>query len=387
LMPRGLIDRAGPDTFDAVAAHELAHVARHDYAWHVVQLVAEGLLFHHPAAWWLASAIDREREARCDELAGTVVEPVVLARTLAALERTLPGRRPTSSRRRPLRDRITALLPGEPWPSEALRSARRSLTSVGVLATGALLGAVAWYTAGGLTPTVQAMSLTSMAAIGLGLLVGVRHAFEPDHLMAVATLMTREQGSASAVRMGASWGIGHTASLLVMGTTLVVIERTMPAGIEVLLELGVATMIVGMGLRSLGDARRSGRGGPVQWHTHGVVGHTHATAADHVHVGPVTLARRPLAVGIVHGLAGSGALTALAASGLPTVPEQVLFVLVFGLGSTVAMAAVAGTAGWPMAHLVRSPRAMTVLSGATGVFAVAFGMAWGYPLFLTLLAR
>ena len=94
----------------------------------------------------------------------------------------------------------------------------------------------------------------------------------------------------------------------------------------------------------------------------------------------MSIARRPLIVGVVHGLSGTGALTALAVTSLPTVSAQVGFLLVFGLGSTLGMAAVAGIGGWHIARLVRTPIAMATLSVTTGVAAVVFGVFWAYPL-------
>lgn len=97
-------------------------------------------------------------------------------------------------------------------------------------------------------------------------------------------------------------------------------------------------------------------------------------AERHVHVGPFVLARRPLVVGIVHGLAGSGALTALAVANLPTAVTQVAFIVMFALGSTVAMAGFSGFAGWPLARLARAPRSMAALSMASGLISIALGV-------------
>lgn len=226
-----------------------------------------------------------------------------------------------------------------------------------------------------------------LAAAGLGLLVGLRHAFEPDHLMAVATLVSRERSVGAAARLGASWGVGHSVSLLTAGSLLAVLRVAMPIGLTSLLEAGVAVMVTGMGIRALRESWRMASGGPSQWHAHGGSRHIHATNGEHVHIGTWTLARRPLLVGIVHGLAGSGALTALALASLPTLPAQVGFIFVFGVGSAAGMAAVAGAAGWPVARLARTRLAMASLSAATGTAAVAFGVAWGMPLLRNLVQR
>src|SRR5438046_1425739 len=174
----------------------------------------------------------------------------------------------------------------------------------------------------------------------LGTLLGMRHALEPDHLTAVSTLMTSSAGDRSRVRaamLGASWGIGHTLSLVAVGAVLVVLRTEMPAYVADLFELLVAVMLVTLGVRAIVLAVRQGPLGPAHIHHHGRVVHTHAGAAPHVHVGDWTLARRPLIVGAIHGLAGSGALTALVLATLTSTAARVTYMTLFGFGSTLGM--------------------------------------------------
>lgn len=385
LLPRGLADRVSRTELDAICAHELAHVARRDYAWRLVQLGAAALLFHHPAAGWLSRLVDREREAACDELAATLVDPLVMAGALSSLERNRAGARRQTTTDRPLLDRVSLLVrqaDGSPDPG-AGRSGRAAVVITIAAASGA---ALAWLGAPLVVPAAMTMSATLSLAVGLGLLVGIRHAFEPDHLVAVATMVATERGAGEAMRLGASWGVGHTVSLFALATALSLARRTMPIELGLILELGVAGMIIAIGAKAIGEALRAGRTGPVRRHSHGKRSHAHAASAAHVHIAGWAIARRPLGVGLVHGVAGSGALAAVAAATLPTIPEQLVFVLLFGLGSTMSMAAVAGLAGWPLARLVRRPAAMTALSATTGAVAMACGAVWAYPLVQRLLS-
>src|SRR5713226_2032498 len=177
-----------------------------------------------------------------------------------------------------------------------------------------------------------------MTSSGLGSLLGMRHALEPDHLAAVSTLVTGERSSYKAALLGACWGVGHTLSLVVVGTGLVLLRAEMPAGLADLFEFCVALMLVGLGLRAIYLAARQGPTGPVRAHHHGRVVHVHSGAAGHIHIGAWTLARRPLLVGAVHGLAGSGALTALVLTTLPTTAARLTYMTLFGLGSKMGMA-------------------------------------------------
>ena len=100
----------------------------------------------------------------------------------------------------------------------------------------------------------------------------------------------------------------------------------------------------------------------------------------HVHVGGWTLARRPLLVGIVHGLAGSGALTALVLATLPTAASRITYMLLFGIGSTFGMAALSGILGWPLARLGGQARTWRTVSLVVGCLSTALGIVWGAPL-------
>ena len=125
----------------------------------------------------------------------------------------------------------------------------------------------------------------------------------------------------------------------------------MPARVSDLFELFVAVMLVGLGIRAIVVAVRQGPIGPARTHHHGHLVHNHAGATPHVHVGRWTLARRPLLVGAVHGLAGSGALTALVLATLSSTTARITYMALFGLGSTLGMAALSGLLGWPLAQM------------------------------------
>src|SRR5215813_15164303 len=209
-----------------------------------------------------------------------------------------------------------------------------------------------------------------LSGSALGSLLGMRHALEPDHLTAVSTLVTTvpgERGRYRAAMLGAFWGLGHTLSLLV------VLRAEMPARVSDVFELFVAIMLVGLGIRAIALAIRQGRVGPAHVHHHGHVVHTHAGAAPHVHVGRWTLARRPLLVGAVHGLAGSGALTALVLATLTSTTARLTYMVLFGLGSTVGMAALSGLLGWPLRRVARHRTLSRGVSFVAGCVSTVLG--------------
>jgi hypothetical protein len=219
-----------------------------------------------------------------------------------------------------------------------------------------------------------------LTSSGLGSLLGMRHALEPDHVAAVTTLVSRERNGLKAALLGAWWGVGHTLALLVVGAALVVVRAEMPAAISDLFELIVSLMLVGLGLRSIGQAAQRGPDGPLHVHRHGRLVHTHAGVPAHVHIGSWTFARRPLLVGAVHGLAGSGALTALVLATLPTTASRLAYVALFGVGSTLSMAALSGLLGWPLARLGAHHHVVRGVSLVVGCLSVALGVMWALPL-------
>lgn len=211
----------------------------------------------------------------------------------------------------------------------------------------------------------------------VGLALGMRHALEPDHLAAVSTLATEDRGARAGFRLGAFWGLGHTLSLLVVGGSLAVLGAQMPERVATAFELAVAVMVMSLGVRAVMKAVRDGRLGAEHAHSHGALAHVHAAPTSHVHVSRWTLSTRPLLIGLMHGLAGSGALTALVLAELPTAAARISYIVLFGAGSVVGMAMLTGLAGVPLMKLARSPRAMAALLLVTGMVSVVVGAWWG----------
>lgn len=388
LVPVGLVDQLDERHARVLIAHELAHVARYDFALNLLQTIVEGLFFYHPATALLGRAVRQERERCCDEIVRAQGRAEDLAAALAVLEglREAPisrGGRITSDS---LLERVRALVTSSPafapWQLHAWRTAVALLAVAGLASVFAAL----WATGTAAVPSPGAW-LALAAAAGLGVMVGLRHAFEPDHLVAVATMVQHERNGRSAARLGASWGVGHTLSLFAIGAGLTLARRAMPQTAAVAFEAAVSVMVVAIGVRAVYLGWRLGSEGPQVRHQHGALIHAHAAASPHIHLGPVTLARQPLLVGVVHGLAGSGALTALALASLSSLSAQLTFILLFGLGSMAGMAAIAGLAGWPLTRFVRNPMAAATLSIATGLAAITLGVTYGQPLIVLLLPR
>jgi len=226
-----------------------------------------------------------------------------------------------------------------------------------------------------LLPALAAMGVSLLASM-LGVLQGIRHALEPDHLAAVSTLADERPGARGGFWLGASWGLGHTLSLLVVGGSLAAVGAQLPARWAAGFEVAVGVMLVALGTRAIVHAVREGRHGAHHFHAHGGRAHAHAAPAAHVHAGRWTLAARPLVIGLVHGLAGSGALSALVIAELPDTASRLVFIGVFGLGSVVGMAVLTALVGTPLARLRRAGAWASRLMMLVGAVSVTLGAWW-----------
>lgn len=217
------------------------------------------------------------------------------------------------------------------------------------------------------------------SALTLGLVVGARHAFEADHLAAVSTLVGGSRTTRNAIGLGLLWGLGHTIALLAVGVALVALDGVMPTRLGTALELVVAAMLVVLGARAIVLGLRN-RDGATGVHRHGAIEHVHGGANDHIHVGTRAIAWRPLTIGLIHGLAGSGALTALVFAELPSAGARIVYMIMFGAGSIAGMAVATGIAGAALKRIAHGPRTRQAFTLATGSLSCAVGVLWALPL-------
>lgn len=190
-----------------------------------------------------------------------------------------------------------------------------------------------------------------MTAILLGALLGLRHATDADHVVAVTAIVARERSLWRAARIGALWGVGHTLTLVLLGGAMVVFRLAIPPRIGLGLEFGVAIMLVGLGyanLRSHSEARTEP---------------------------PVRGALRPLLVGTVHGLAGSAAVALLVLTTIRETAPAIAYLFVFGLGTILGMVLVTVILAAPALYAgTRVQRLHGGIRFAAGALSIAFGL-------------
>src|SRR5712692_4974640 len=216
-----------------------------------------------------------------------------------------------------------------------------------------------------------------LALAGLGLLLGFRHAFEPDPLAAVSTLATRQGRLLDACRLGLAWALGHTASVGVVVGAIILFGLHLPDRLWPAADLLVALLLIALGGTVI---LRYARG---RWHLHAhshaegphlhLHSHTHGTAHEHAH--PQGDAGRSLGFGLLHGLAGSAAILVLLVAAAPTRAAQLAYFVAFACGTMIGMLLVSSS----LASLVRlasgrGARWASVLHLGSALASVAVGL-------------
>lgn len=188
----------------------------------------------------------------------------------------------------------------------------------------------------------------ALTAISLGALLGLRHATDADHVVAVTAIVARERRLSRAAWVGALWGIGHTLTLFVVGGAIVAFRLVIPPRVGLALEFSVAMMLILLGFANLRATDEAPSERP---------------------------AVRPLLVGLVHGLAGSAAVALLVLATIRTTASALAYLLVFGLGTVLGMVVVtvlfAAPAMYAGAHVTRL---RTGIRFAAGALSIAFGL-------------
>jgi uncharacterized membrane protein YidH (DUF202 family) len=224
------------------------------------------------------------------------------------------------------------------------------------------------------------MDSSLTAALGLGLLLGIRHATDADHVAAVSTLVSQHRSLARSCILGAWWGAGHTMALLAAGVAVVAFKLTISPEVERGMETVVALVLILLGgqvlLRTLGT-----------WtlhrheHVHDGLAHSHV----HLHIGStgppghfhlLRLGGRPFLLGLLHGMAGSAALMLLALTTIPSPLGGLLYILVFGIGSTGGMLLLGGLIGIPFVLTARRSRGIHLgIQACAGAASLLLGLA------------
>jgi ABC-type nickel/cobalt efflux system permease component RcnA len=252
--------------------------------------------------------------------------------------------------------------------------------------------------------------ISFLSIIAVGFFLGMRHATDPDHVIAVTTIVSRQRSIPMAALTGVFWGIGHTLTIFIVGSAIIIFDVVIPARIGLSMELSVGLMLIVLGVMNVVSFLRSarsissgpheeplvvhshahGHGDYVHSHPHGHVPETHPHSPDRT---PVTLLDRlfggmapyqqirPLAVGVVHGLAGSAAVALLVLTIIRNPRWAIVYLLVFGAGTVGGMMLITMSIASAFTFFgTRHEQFSRQLGLASGLVSLAFGLLLAYQI-------
>ncbi len=241
---------------------------------------------------------------------------------------------------------------------------------------------------------------TTLSLLAVGFFLGMRHATDADHVIAVSTIVSRQRSMRGAAVIGALWGLGHTLTVMLVGGAIILLTVTIPPRTGLAMEFAVGVMLVVLGFLNLTglnlwirDNVAPGSGAHGHTHAHGDYAHSHVHghgAASHGHneeqtpqawldrkLGGIGFYQmmRPLVVGIVHGLAGSAAVALLVLTAISDPWWGMLYLFLFGVGTVAGMMLLTAAIAAPMVYSVqRFPRFNAYLRVASGLLSLGFGL-------------
>ena len=243
--------------------------------------------------------------------------------------------------------------------------------------------------------------VTLLSIIALGFFLGMRHATDPDHVIAVTTIVSRQRSVRHAALIGVLWGLGHTITILVVGSAIILFGLVIPPRVGLTMELSVGLMLILLGILNLSGimhwitetvsplqagphSHLHGHGDFVHSHVHAHSPETHEHSEDATSLswldrtfGQLGLYQlvRPLAVGIIHGLAGSAAIALLVLTTIRVPAWGVLYLLVFGIGTVAGMMLITAAIAVPFTF---SQTRFTRLSRGLGMVSGLLSLALGF---------
>jgi len=227
------------------------------------------------------------------------------------------------------------------------------------------------------------MGITHLSILVLGLIQGIKHAIDADHVAAVITIVSGEKSVRKSTLVGIFWGIGHTLALLIVGTILLLLRTAIPKHLSLYFEFAVGVMLIILGINVIVKIHKK----KIHLHPHNhsnvehIHFHSHFASVSHEHSHRAI--KKSLFVGILHGMAGSGGITLLILAGITNYWHGLIYLLVFGVGTILGMALLSSIISLPFTiipaklnnakrKLEFSAGAMSIILGITLMYSILF---------------
>jgi ABC-type nickel/cobalt efflux system permease component RcnA len=229
------------------------------------------------------------------------------------------------------------------------------------------------------------MEIGLLSILSLGFVLGIKHAIEPDHVIAVSTIASQSKKLLRSSLAGVFWGIGHTATLFLIGIVLIVMKGEIPEKWAMSLEFLVGIMLVYLGVTTILSFKnihlhKHKHNGELHKHLHS---HEHNGTHQHLHQHKKISYLKSMLIGLVHGLAGSGAMIVLTMSSVNSPWEAAVYILIFGTGTVIGMLFFTTLIGIPFVFSAKKFSLNRTLTQVTGVISTVFGIYYMYNLGIT----
>ena len=229
------------------------------------------------------------------------------------------------------------------------------------------------------------MEVSWLSILAFGFVLGIKHAIEPDHVIAVSTIAIQSKKLLRSTLAGVFWGIGHTATLFIIGIILILVKGEISGRWAMSLELLVGVMLIYLGVTSILSFKNI----HIHQHKHDeevhkhIHSHRYQGSHEHIHQHSYTSYVKPMVIGLIHGLAGSAAMVLLTMSTVKTVWEGALYILIFGVGTIVGMLFFTTIIGIPFVLSAKKVGINKIFSQITGIISTAFGIYYLYNIGIT----
>jgi high-affinity nickel permease len=252
--------------------------------------------------------------------------------------------------------------------------------------------------------------ISFLSILAVGFFLGMRHATDPDHVIAVTTIVSNQRSSLRSALIGAFWGIGHTLTIFVVGAAIILFNLVIPVRVGLSMELSVAVMLMILGLINIAAFLRSMPSGPMPNNDEAKIIHSHSHShGDHIHTHSHThqpgsdsqssehpplawmdrifgrsnlyLYLRPFVIGVVHGLAGSAAVALLVLTTIRNVHWAIAYLLIFGVGTIAGMMLITMSIASAFTMVGKGRQKFSRrLAFASGLLSLAFGIFVAYQI-------
>ena len=224
------------------------------------------------------------------------------------------------------------------------------------------------------------MEIKLLSILVVGFILGIKHAMEPDHVIAVSTMVSKTKKLLSSSIIGIFWGVGHTITLFIVGMVFIFMKKEIPIEVALFLEFAVGVMLVYLGIKSYVSAEKNHIHSHKHTHNDILHDHFHEKNVNHEHANNKLPYFKSTFIGLVHGLSGSAAMILLTMTSVKDPWQAGMYITLFGLGTVMGMLICTVLIGIPFTLSNDNKKMSITLSRFAGIISSIYGVYYMYDL-------